>query len=181
MKNTYGFARIVGTRRTTWRASSLELAARPRARGRIRHVTSVGVRLAVFAGIVREFKMEKIEEFWLCADCTQAAVNDDLSGLDYHLSPSEAEEKANRIKAGLNLLGNIVTDYGDCPDDKFTRRDWIVAVQNDETDASLQDWQDAQILMYDNGEEEFSRKTCDCCGDNLLGTRFRFARLGEPA
>ncbi len=30
-----------------------------------------------------------------------------------------------------------------------------------------------------DGELEFSNKTCECCGTHLAGKRFRFAQLGD--
>ena len=41
----------------------------------------------------------------LCPECTQAAVNDDYTSLDYHYSPEEAEVKMRIIQFGLARLG----------------------------------------------------------------------------
>jgi len=41
----------------------------------------------------------------LCTDCTQAAVNDDYTGLDYHYNQQEAEARMAAVKEGLWRLG----------------------------------------------------------------------------
>ncbi|MBM9615231.1 hypothetical protein JWJ90_13170 [Desulfobulbus rhabdoformis] len=81
------------------------------------------------------------QDLWLCEDCTQAAVNADYTGLDYHYSEQEADQRYKEITEGLERLGT-----GLC-------------------------W---------SGEEsdEFSRKTCDCCGTALHGRRKRFVLVG---
>jgi len=67
--------------------------------------------------------MNKVRrEYWVCSDCYIAAVNDDYSGLDYHLSPIDAEQKIKEIQAGLARLGWLSPtgnddDFADCPCD----------------------------------------------------------------
>jgi hypothetical protein len=53
-------------------------------------------------------------DIWLCVDCMQAAVNGDLSGLDYHYSKMEAKARARDIEYGLKELGpHLVPAFGD--------------------------------------------------------------------
>ena len=49
-------------------------------------------------------KIEIIEEWAVCQDCLQYIVNDDTSGLSYHLSEVEVEEKIADMQRGLNGL-----------------------------------------------------------------------------
>ena len=57
-------------------------------------------------------------DIWLCADCLQAAVNDDYTGLDYYYEAKEAEERETAIRKGLNKLGpNLVPDFDSETDD----------------------------------------------------------------
>ena len=44
------------------------------------------------------------EGLLFCPDCLQAAVNDDYTGLDYHLTPDEAEKRMKAIKKGRASL-----------------------------------------------------------------------------
>ena len=53
------------------------------------------------------------EKHWLCDDCRSAAVNGDLTSLDYYLEPEAAAERADAIEAGLERLGWICPDDGD--------------------------------------------------------------------
>jgi hypothetical protein len=51
----------------------------------------------------------------ICADCLQAIANDDYTGLDYHYSPEEADEREARIRAGIAGLGGYAVageEYG---------------------------------------------------------------------
>ena len=61
--------------------------------------------------------------YWLCEDCAQAAVNNDLSGLDYYYSPKRARQREREITQGLETLGwvypteeedELSTDSCDC-------------------------------------------------------------------
>jgi hypothetical protein len=49
--------------------------------------------------------MKSIKEKWLCEDCTQAAVNDDFTGIDYYLSKGFAELRIKEIEDGLECFG----------------------------------------------------------------------------
>lgn len=44
---------------------------------------------------------------WLCNDCTLAAVNDDLTSLDYYYDEHDASERRDAITSGLKRLGFI--------------------------------------------------------------------------
>ena len=124
-----------------------------------------------------------VTDLWLCDDCTQAAVNGDLTSLDYHCSPDEADERVHEIASGLERLGpNLVIDISDPDEDPcntFTRSEWVKEVQDDNTDESWEDWAAAMRDKHGTGWEEFSTETCDCCGSNLAGARTRFAILGD--
>lgn len=124
-----------------------------------------------------------VTDLWLCDDCTQAAVNGDLTSLDYHYSPDEADERLAEIQHGLERLGpNLVIDINDPdedPCDTYTRSMWVQEVQDDNTDASWETWARARMEERGTGWEEFSTETCDCCGTTLAGARTRFAILGD--
>ena len=52
------------------------------------------------------------DNIWLCADCLQAAVNDDYTGLDYYYREPEATRRMKDIERGLRNLGpNLVCDF----------------------------------------------------------------------
>lgn len=48
------------------------------------------------------------ENLALCPDCTQAAVNDDYTGLDYHYSEKQAAIRMKEIQAGLSQFKYLV-------------------------------------------------------------------------
>jgi hypothetical protein len=53
-----------------------------------------------------------MKDLWLCDDCMQAAIYDDFTALDHHLSREASDERAKVIKAGLAELGpNLVPDF----------------------------------------------------------------------
>lgn len=55
-----------------------------------------------------------LSDIWLCSECMIAAVNDDYSGLSYHLNPTKAKEREDTIRAGLITLGpNLVPDFSE--------------------------------------------------------------------
>ncbi len=56
----------------------------------------------------------------LCRDCTQAAVNNDYTGLDYRYQEPEATERMEEIQAGLAELGPHLVCSGDT--DEFSTR-----------------------------------------------------------
>jgi hypothetical protein len=63
-----------------------------------------------------------IENIVLCSDCTQAAVNDDYTGLDYHYGEVEGKERFQAITAGLRRLGSgLVWDSNQEPDEFSSR------------------------------------------------------------
>ncbi len=65
-----------------------------------------------------------IETYDVCTDCLEVIVNGDYSGLDYYLSPEEAEAKANEINEGIATLqadGGYLVDAGEEPDEFSTR------------------------------------------------------------
>ena len=41
------------------------------------------------------------DHFMVCQDCLMAIANDDFTGLDYHLSPEEAEKRMQEIKEAM--------------------------------------------------------------------------------
>jgi hypothetical protein len=52
------------------------------------------------------------DDLWLCDDCLFYAVNDDLSGIDYHYSGEEADKRVKEVKKGVHSLGrNLVPDF----------------------------------------------------------------------
>jgi hypothetical protein len=54
----------------------------------------------------------KHDNLLLCADCLQAAVNDDYTGLDYALAGHDADARAETIREGLRALGaGLVPDF----------------------------------------------------------------------
>ena len=55
--------------------------------------------------------MKTGREYWLCDDCTIFAVNGDLSGIDYHYSGKEAEERVKEVEEGAERLGRISPDF----------------------------------------------------------------------
>lgn len=61
-----------------------------------------------------------IENLRLCQDCTQAAVNDDYSGLDYYLNEQDSLERQKEIVAGLKSLGSGLVCRDDI--DEFSSR-----------------------------------------------------------
>lgn len=48
-----------------------------------------------------------------CTDCMIYAVNNDLSGLDYYLSPEESEKREKAIKEGFKKLNGYPVMTGD--------------------------------------------------------------------
>jgi len=59
------------------------------------------------------------DDIWLCTDCTQAAVNDDYTSLDYYYDEVEAALRMKEIQRGLTALGpNLV--IGD-EEDEFSQ------------------------------------------------------------
>ena len=51
------------------------------------------------------------DDLWFCDDCTMAAVNDDLSGVDFYLSGAAAERRKEEIWRGLEKFGpHLVSD-----------------------------------------------------------------------
>ena len=123
--------------------------------------------------------MRKIDEFWLCEDCSLAAVNNDYTGLDYY-DEKEATERQREVQEGLEKLGpNLVCDSNRdaVPCDNHPRDAWVEAVVAGDTDKSWEIW--AEDQDDDPGYDEFSRNPCDCCGTKLAGSRTRFATLGE--
>jgi len=49
------------------------------------------------------------EEYgYACEDCVQAIANDDYSGLDYHYSPEESEQRMKDIRAGIEAAGGYL-------------------------------------------------------------------------
>jgi hypothetical protein len=67
------------------------------------------------------------DDLWFCEDCTQAAVNDDYSGLDYYLSEKAAARRMKEIQEALAYLGrqgNVVPNFDeDEGEDEFSTRD----------------------------------------------------------
>lgn len=125
--------------------------------------------------------MKKIDEHWLCSDCTMAAANNDYTGLDYHFLPKEATERQKEIQEGLEKLGpNLVCDSNlDAdPCDLHPRDAWVEAVVAGDTDEIWARWAEDHCDIP-TGYDEFSRGPCDCCGTTLAGSRTRFATLGE--
>lgn len=53
------------------------------------------------------------EDLWFCADCMLYAVNHDLSGLDYYMSPEESEKRAKGIKEGFRKMNGYPVMTGE--------------------------------------------------------------------
>jgi hypothetical protein len=99
---------------------------------------------------------------WLCVDCLFAAVNGDVSGIDYYLSGDAAEKRVAEIWAGLEKLGpHLVPDFD------------TEGEENDEGDTVF------HTSDGDDGHREFSSCGCDACGSRLAGEFHRFAILGN--
>jgi hypothetical protein len=45
------------------------------------------------------------DSLFFCTDCTQAAANDDYTGLSYYLREEDATKRMQEIKTALNDLG----------------------------------------------------------------------------
>jgi len=66
--------------------------------------------------------MENNVDLVLCTDCTQAAVNDDYTGLDYHYSEPESTARMEAIQAGLRRLGpGLSLNDGEFEDEELSR------------------------------------------------------------
>ena len=63
-----------------------------------------------------------IENLALCTDCTQAAVNDDYTGLDYHYNEEDAARRMEEIQAGLVNLGAGLCYDSNQEGDEFSAR-----------------------------------------------------------
>jgi len=133
--------------------------------------------------------MNIIRDIWLCSDCMPVAVNGDYDHLDYHYSEREANQLMKVINHGLAQLPGLVPDFGgedpehhECRDCGFKADFLDFKLVGDDPDYMYRvcpecDSDDVRAAMFDNGEEEFSRRDCDCCGTHLAGSRFRFAQL----
>ena len=136
--------------------------------------------------------MRIIRDIWVCQDCVQAAVNGDLSGLDYAYDEKEAARREQEICAGLEALPGLVSDFGGEDQRECRECGYIhIAAQFKE----VREYTDEHGEFYeevfyecpechsfdtrerDRGEDEFSRSECDCCGDHLAGSRYRMAQL----
>lgn len=61
------------------------------------------------------------DSFMVCIDCIMAIVNDDYTGLDYHYSEQESNQRMKAIQDGIsNTEGQIVT--GDELNDTFSHK-----------------------------------------------------------
>lgn len=133
--------------------------------------------------------MKIIRDIWLCSDCMPVAVNGDYSHLDYSYEPRAATRLMHEINAGLAALPGLVPDFGgedpekyECRSCGFEGQSWDFPFFDGSSSARVcpecdDDW--VRPVVFDNGEEEFSRRECDCCGTDLGGSRFRFAQLVE--
>lgn len=77
---------------------------------------------------MRRYRTRKIsmhvlnDDLFLCSDCTQAAVNDDYSGISYHYTRElDVDQRIVEIKAGLEKLGPHLHP-GDQEDEYSTRQ-----------------------------------------------------------
>lgn len=96
------------------------------------------------------------DNLWLCVDCTMAAVNGDVSGVEgscyrpqatREMREAAREERITEIWDGLAGLGvHLSPDF----------------------DSETED-----------GIRDFSGCGCDACGSRLAGTMHRFCVLGE--
>lgn len=90
-------------------------------------------------------------DIWFCEYCTEYAINDDLTSIDFSYRGEESEKKAKEVKEGVQKFGcHLVPDHHNGGD--------ITAM---------------------SGFDDHSQKPCAACGDKLHGSRYRFAVLGE--
>ena len=132
--------------------------------------------------------MKIVRGLWLCSDCCVAAVNDDYSGLDYYLSEAAATRRMDLIQRELAKLPGLVPDFSDglqyeCLDCGFTHDaihfKWEDPIGDGDYVRACGECSSLEVRERESGEEEFSHRDCDCCGDDLAGSRFRFAQLIE--
>lgn len=89
------------------------------------------------------------DDLWLCVDCLFAAVNGDVSGIEFScgVGTEETAARVAEVEAGLNRLGpHLVPDF--------------------DTETG-------------EGHETFANYGCDCCRSPLAGEMHRFAILGD--
>lgn len=118
--------------------------------------------------------MKKVDELWLCWDCTLAAANNEYTSLSDYYLPEEVAERRKEIEEGLEELGpNLVYDVG------APLEAWVKAVVAGDTDEGWESWVESQCDDSSTGYYEFSRDPCDCCGSQLAGSRFLFTKWEE--
>jgi hypothetical protein len=62
------------------------------------------------------------DEYMVCTDCLMVIANADYSGLDYHYSPAEAEQRRAAIDAGMDRAGGYICCGDSDRDLEFSRR-----------------------------------------------------------
>lgn len=131
--------------------------------------------------------MRVIRDIWVCGECLQAAVNGDLSSLDYHYNEKEAKRREQEICAGLEALPGLCADDGDdqleCRDCGYIHsRDHFIPFETEYEGEISKEYQcpechSIETRQRESGHDEFSRSDCDCCGTDLAGDRYRMAQL----
>ena len=131
-------------------------------------------------------------ELWICEDCMVLEETGDATGFDYHYSEPEASQRLKAVEDGWARLREQGRVFNDVDGDRTTyeclncyhvdERDefepmWEV---DDEDHATIVDRKcpkcgSDETRQRDDGEKEFSNRTCDCCGTDLAGGRHRYA------
>lgn len=95
------------------------------------------------------------DDIWLCVDCTMAAVNGDVTGVEPPYVPGATrEEREAALDARIEAIWDGLAAYGP----------HLVPDFDGETG---------------EGHDEFSSRGCDSCPDKSAGELHRFAVLGE--
>lgn len=135
-------------------------------------------------------------ELWVCEDCLTIQESDDYSSFDLHYE-GRADQVIAQIEgcwADLKKPGTyLANDTSDEPQRECTDCYRIMAqadcavVHNEEYDEDEFKCVNCGSLdtkLRDDGFDEFSWSSCDCCGDDRGGSRTRydlFTKLLETA
>jgi hypothetical protein len=131
-------------------------------------------------------------ELWVCQDCMVLEETGDATGFDYHYQEPEASQRLKEVEDGWAALRKQGKVFNDVDGDRTTyeclncghvdERDEFQPVWevDDEDHATIVDrlcteCGSDETRQRDDGELEFSGRTCDCCGIELFGSRHRYA------
>lgn len=135
-------------------------------------------------------------ELWVCEDCMILEETGDATSFDYHYSESEARQRLKAVEDGWAELRKQGQVFNDVDGDRTTYEclNCGHVHDRDEFEAVYEEnWRGVMVVVdrkcpkcgsdhtrqRDDGEEEFSRRTCDCCGTHLAGGRHRYALFPE--